>query len=238
MEKEKRISVTDQVVAALRREILKGTYSPGEKLPAETTLSEMFDVGRSTIREVLRTLQAMGYVELKPSRGAFVASGDIRTQAEKWFTINENTLENFRELRYMVEPESAHLAAVRHSEEDMAILKDLTDRFNALSRQYIETGDRGLTPHLTRLDEQFHTHLIRISGNLLLLQLYEQISPLFQQYSIRSFTLSPDGSREADKEHRTICLAVLSGDGEKARDAMKKHLASAEDKMESFSKKS
>ena len=236
MEKEKRISVTDQVVAALRNQILTGAYSPGEKLPSETALSEMFGVGRSTIREVLRTLQAMGYVELKPSRGAFAASGDLRKQAEKWFTVNENTLEDFRELRSMVEPETASLAAARYSEEDRGILQDLTDRFNALSRQYVETGDRGLTPHLTRLDEQFHMHLIRISGNVLLAQLYEQISPLFQQYSIRSFTLSPDGSREADQEHRTICLAVLSGDGEKAREAMKKHLASAEDKIESFSK--
>ena len=74
----------------------------------------------------------------------------------------------------MVEPESAKLAAARHSEEDMEILQDLTDCFNALSRQYVETGDRGLTPHLTRLDEQFHTHLIRISGNLLLVQLYDR----------------------------------------------------------------
>ena len=196
----------------------------------------MFGVGRSTIREVLRTLQAMGYVELKPSRGAFAASGDLRTQAEKWFTVNEDTLEDFRGLRNMVEPESASLAAVRHSEADMEILQDLTDRFNALSRQYLETGDRGLTPHLTRLDEQFHTHLIRISGNVLLAQLYEQISPLFQQYSIRSFTLRPDGSGNAEQEHRAIYLAVLSGDGEQAREAMKKHLASAEDKMESFSK--
>jgi len=234
MEKEKRVSVTDQVVDALRSRILAGEYKPGVKLPPEMTLSEIYGVGRSTIREVLRTLQAMGYVELKPSRGAFVAEGDLQSRTEKWFTVNEDTLEDFRNLRCMVEPESAFLAAGRVGEEDMRILQDLANRFDAMGRQYIETGDRGLTSHLARLDEQFHTHLIRISGNGLLAQLYGQISPLFQQYSIRSFTLRPEGAREADLEHRAIFQAVSSGNGEDARNAMKKHLASAAKNIEIF----
>ena len=234
MEKERRISVTDQVVDALRSRILAGEYKPGVKLPSEISLSETFGVGRSTIREVLRTLQAMGYVELKPSRGAFVAEGDLQFRTEKWFTVNEDTLEDFRNLRCMVEPESACLAAGCVTEDDVRILQDLIERFDALGRQYIETGDRGLTFHLARLDEQFHTHLIRISGNGLLAQLYGQISPLFQQYSIRSFTLRPEGAGEADREHRAILRAVSSGRGEEARNAMKKHLASAAEKIESF----
>ena len=234
MEKEKRISVTDQAVDALRSKILAGEYPPGTKLPSEAALSELFGVGRSTIREVLRTLHAMGYVELKPSRGAFAASGDLQSQTEKWFTVNESTLEDFRNLRCMVEPESARLAAGRIGEDDIRILQDLTDRFAALSRQYMETGDRGLTIHLARLDEQFHTHLIRLSGNGLLAQLYGQISPLFQQYSIRSFTLRPEGAGEADLEHRAIFQAVSSGNGEEARHAMQKHLASASKSIESF----
>ena len=234
MEKEKRISVTDQAVDALRSKILAGDYPPGTKLPSEAALSELFGVGRSTIREVLRTLHAMGYVELKPSRGAFAASGDLQSWTEKWFTVNESTLEDFRNLRCMVEPESACLAAGRVTEDDMRILQDLADRFDALGRQYIETGDRGLTAHLARLDEQFHTHLIRISGNGLLAQLYGQTSPLFQQYSIRSFTLQPEGAGEADREHRAILQAVFSGCGEGARNAMQKHLASAGEKIDSF----
>ena len=155
MEIERRISVTDQVVDALRSRILAGEYKPGVKLPSETALSETFGVGRSTIREVLRTLQAMGYVELKPSRGAFVAEGDLQSRTEKWFTVNENTLEDFRNLRCMVEPESACLAAGRVTEDDRRILQDLAERFGALGRQYTETGDRGLTFHLARLDEHF-----------------------------------------------------------------------------------
>ncbi len=234
MKKESRISVTDQVVDALRSRILAGEYKPGVKLPPEMTLSEIYGVGRSTIREVLRTLQVMGYVELKPSRGAFVAGGDLQSRTEKWFTVNEDTMEDFRNLRCMVEPESACLAAGRITEEDMQILQDLTERFYALGRQYVETGDRGLTSHLARLDEQFHTHLIRLSGNGLLAQLYGQISPLFQQYSIRSFTLRPEGAGEADLEHRAIFQAVSSGNGEEARHAMKKHLASASKSIESF----
>lgn len=69
-----RRSQTDAVVAELKRFFLAGGIEVGGKLPTEKQLCETYRVGRSTIREAIRTLQVMGYVELKPGRGAFLAS--------------------------------------------------------------------------------------------------------------------------------------------------------------------
>ena len=230
------MSVTDQTMEALREKILSGEYRPGDKLPPEVALTEMLGVGRSTVREAVRILQAMGYVELKPGRGAFVAEDDPRGRAENWFTVNEDTLVDFRSLRWMVEPESAALAAVRRMESDITELQALTDRFSETSRQYAETGDRGLTPVLTRLDQQFHTLVLRISGNTLLTQLYSQISPLFRQYSIRAFTTNPEASRYTDREHRCIADTITAGNASGAKSAMEAHLTAAGQQIDEYIK--
>lgn len=236
MSAEKRMSVTDQAMETLREKILAGEYRPGDKLPPEVALTEMLGVGRSTVREAVRTLQAMGYVELKPGRGAFVAEDNLQDRAENWFTVNENTLGDFRSLRRMVEPESAALAAARRTEADMAELQELMNRFSEESRRYTASGDRGLTPQLTRLDQQFHTLLLRLSGNTLLTQLYRQIAPLFRQYSIRVFTITPAATERTYREHRRIADAVLAGDAAGAKEAMQAHLTSAGEQMEEYAR--
>ena len=236
MSAEKKMSVADQAMETLREKILAGEYRPGDKLPPEVALTEILGVGRSTVREAVRTLQAMGYVELKPGSGAFVAEDNLRDRAENWFTVNEDTLVDFRSLRWMVEPESAALAAACRTEKDMAVLQALTDRFSEESHRYAASGDRGLTPQLTRLDQQFHTLLLRSSGNMLLTQMYGQIAPLFRQYSIRAFTLRPSSADQTAREHRRIADAVLAGDADGAREAMRAHLTAAGELMEGYAR--
>ena len=72
MEIGTRISAVQQVEEALRKYILSDEIQIGNKLPTEKVLCDSFGVGRGTIREAIRLLQAKGLVELRPSRGAFV----------------------------------------------------------------------------------------------------------------------------------------------------------------------
>lgn len=227
-------TVTEQAVEKIREQIQSGVYTPGKKLPTETALSEMLGVGRSTVREAVRTLQAMGFVEIKPGRGAFVAADDLRDRTEHWFTVNEHTLHDLRSLRWMVEPASAALAATHHTDADTQELHALMTEFATVSQQYAETGDRGITPTLTALDAQFHTMLLRISGNILLTQLYSQIAPLFRQYSIRSFAINPATATAAIEEHQRIAHAVITGDPDAAKAAMEAHLTNASTQMDAY----
>jgi len=69
----KRTTVTEQASEEIRKYLLSGELKTGDKLATETELSVMLGVGRSTVREAIRILQAMGYVELRPGKGAFAA---------------------------------------------------------------------------------------------------------------------------------------------------------------------
>ena len=72
MQPIQRTSVTAQAIEQIKKSLFSGEYQPGDKLSTETELSAALGVGRSTVREAIRTLEAMGYVELRPGRGAFV----------------------------------------------------------------------------------------------------------------------------------------------------------------------
>ena len=85
MKEIQRISITDAVVDNIKEMIEAEEYKVGEKLPAEAKLCEMFKVSRTSVREALRVLQALGYVENKPGKGAFVAANCSPYSREEGF---------------------------------------------------------------------------------------------------------------------------------------------------------
>ena len=87
------------------------------------------------------------------------------------------------------------------------------------------------TGALSAADRLFHTTLIRESGNRLLYQFYQQTETLFTAYSVRSFTARPDTPPHTLSEHRRILDAVLAGEGEAAREAMRLHLTIADQRI-------
>ena len=81
----KKPSVVDQIVENLRDFLKSDVLTIGQKLPSETELAHRYGVGRSTIREALRLLQAQGFVELRPNAGAFLSSKEPdSTKAIHW----------------------------------------------------------------------------------------------------------------------------------------------------------
>jgi len=83
----KKMPITEQVVEKIMTSIVAGTYKEGDKLPTEQALCQELNVGRSTVREAFRVLQTMGYVELKPGKGAYVYSrtGNDSVDVRSWF---------------------------------------------------------------------------------------------------------------------------------------------------------
>lgn len=231
MQPIQRTSVTAQAIEQIKKSLFSGEYQPGDKLSTETELSAALGVGRSTVREAIRTLEAMGYVELRPGRGAFVRitrEEDAEAQANHaraWFTQSERTLTEFAQLRRLLEPEAAALAACHASREGKAQLTAALDAF-------CRAAEKGGEPaSLSAADRLFHTTLIRESGNRLLYQFYQQTETLFTAYSVRSFTARPDTPPHTLSEHRRILDAVLAGEGEAAREAMRLHLTIADQRI-------
>lgn len=232
----KRTTVTEQAIEEIKKYLMSGELKSGDKLATEAELSAMLGVGRSTVREAIRTLQAMGYVELRPGKGAFakVTSEEevlsLRDHAKDWFTVNERTLAEFLQVRHLVEPKAAELAAKYIDQAGIADLQKELDRFETAVNRKENSAE------LASADRQFHILIVRESKNQLLYQFYLQTNELFMQYSTRSFTLLNATAAKTLQEHKKILSAIKAGDADGARDAMTEHLNIAKDRMEVMKK--
>ena len=112
----KRVSIVQQVEQVIADRIVDGTYAVDTKLPAEMTLSKQLGVGRGTVREAFRLLEAKGLVEIRPGRGAFVASDKEAgtEQTVQWFRANEMELLDCVQVRNALEPLAARNTSIKN----------------------------------------------------------------------------------------------------------------------------
>ena len=112
MDTVEKVSVVQQVEQRLREYIAESDIMVGDKLPTEKQLCENLGVGRGTVREAIRMLQAQGFVEIRPGRGAFVLQ---KREAQKedivnWFCNNEYGVRDLLDIRVALEPLAVKLA--------------------------------------------------------------------------------------------------------------------------------
>src|SRR5690625_2862093 len=109
-------------LAYLRRQITTGAWPVGERIPIEPELTEILGVGRSTVREAVRSLASIGMLETLPGRGTFVRSATPTSSVLSEF-LTAYTLEELLSYRRALEVEAAQQAALHRSEEDIAALE-------------------------------------------------------------------------------------------------------------------
>lgn len=124
--------LADMVSDQLKRSIFDGEYKPGERIPTEYKLVEIFGVSRVIVREAIRNLEREGLIGIKrgPKGGAFVQSmkHDAVSQIVKdFFTLGKGTVADIMEVRLEMEPIVAGLAAERATREDIQILAEAID---------------------------------------------------------------------------------------------------------------
>src|SRR5208283_1698634 len=118
----------EQIVQQVEDSILKGQLKPGDQLPAERDLAQRFGVSRTAVREAVKTLREKGLVEAYSGRGTFVTNGTsqaIRQSLDLMIRINQQEgSANLAELRLVLEPEIAGLAAVRIEEQLLSAMRE------------------------------------------------------------------------------------------------------------------
>lgn len=131
MEPISRVPIVQQVEERIRELIQEEQYQPGKKLPPEMELCQRLGVGRGTVREAFRLLQAKGVVEIKPGRGAFVAENPAERDigAIDWLVENERELRDSIEIRTALEPMAARRMAERCNTEDIRRLENIHRSF-------------------------------------------------------------------------------------------------------------
>jgi GntR family transcriptional repressor for pyruvate dehydrogenase complex len=219
---QRRISVTDKAIEEIKEYLLSGSVKSGEKLLTESELSLKFGIGRSTVREAVRTLKAMGYVDILPGKGTFAVitskeeEASLQDNSVQWFIGNEAALNDLQEVRYCIEPFAARLAAGKITPEGISELENTLNDF----RTAITENNKYSLPEY---DEHFHSILIRESGNVLLQNIYKNIVKLFKQYSAKSFMIHRS-LQNTLSEHEKIFQAIKNKDADAAEAEMKNHL--------------
>ncbi|WP_218003311.1 GntR family transcriptional regulator [Nocardia concava] len=193
-----------QLCRAIREDIIRGAYAPGQRL-TEDALAESYGVSRVPVREALRTLEAEGFASSRPYAGVFVAE------------LTEEEAADLLEIRARLEPLCASRAAARRTPEQLGRLKELT----ALGQDAVRAGR---LDELARLNSRFHEVLAEASGSTLLAQLIMQLSwKIAWVYSVEL----PRRAGDSWREHEEICAALEAGNPDRAAEVVSTHIAHA-----------
>lgn len=160
--------LVDDVVNQLQHKISTGEIQPGEKIPTEPQLMELFGVGRSTIREAIRVLVHAGLIEKKQGFGTYLKTNPI-IQEPLTHRLHRAELIEVYEARKMVELEMSRLAALRRDEADLENMRNHLDtRHSAL-----KNADREL---YTKSDIEFHKSIAVACKNGVIIDLFHSFS--------------------------------------------------------------
>ena len=225
IEPVRRLKVADAVAAQLAQLIRADKYDAGQRLPAERVLSEQFGVGRSSMREALRSLEADGLVRVEHGIGVFVVDRQKRQSARNALLIDDNyTVPELFELRLPLESEAAGLAARRITARESQELKEIlrqADNPDLSDEEFIA------------LDAALHRLIISATKNPLLEAVMTSVQPLFTAYS-RGVIELPDRRAKAQRGHRKIVEAVTSRRVRDARSAAVAHIRDVERDIVNF----
>lgn len=221
-----RVPIVSQVEARIKELIDSKKYTEGMKLPTENELCQSMKVGRGTVREALRLLQAKGLVEIKPGRGAFVAAEKtVDSNPVVWLVQNEKELRDAIEVRNALEPFAARKMAEAAGEASLRQLKKIHSDFLAA----VKEGD---TQQIAELDELFHGLIVRGSGNQLLNEINVHLLQGMHTFRNKTFTV-PENVRNAVEPHTRILDAITARDGSAAEREMRKHLKMVDEDLSS-----
>jgi GntR family transcriptional regulator, transcriptional repressor for pyruvate dehydrogenase complex len=208
----------EQIVQQIEESVLNGTLKPGDQLPAERELAQQLGVSRTAVREAVKTLREKGLVEAYSGKGTFITDGTSQAARQSFDLMvklgQPEGLPHLAELRLIMEPGIAALAALRTEEEHLVTMREavaVMDRAHRDPDAYIEA------------DLDFHLALAEAAANPLILSLIDSIVGLLREQRIKIFNVE-GGPQRGQFHHKRILEAVERHDPEMARAAMCSHL--------------
>jgi GntR family transcriptional repressor for pyruvate dehydrogenase complex len=213
----KQFRVSEEIISQLKQSILLGHFKPGDKLPAERDLAEEFRVSRVAIREALRALENAGFLVTRqgPSGGAYVTDLTFENLAKTFldlFMANKISIPEMLQLRILVEPEVARLAASRVTPEFAQQLKEASEAEELPIPSLSVDVEKKQRVHFILAEmcgNRFFEALVRSTLGLTR-RVVEAVGP-------DPRTMHPAGM------HRPIVEAVLAEDSKSAAIEMEKH---------------
>ena len=193
----------DKLISDIRKEVSSGILKPGDQLEV-TALAERFGVSRTPVREAIRTLVETGVLETRPRKGSFVRVLSVKQLLDLFQVAAE------------LEGMACRLAALSLTKENVEAI----ERGLAKCTQAAEAQNNAEYA-MANLD--FHTAIHNASGNDWLIEQLRQLQINLNSYRTMPYEIRGRLKKSTD-EHKIICDAILSGDGEHACNLMRDHM--------------
>ena len=193
----------DKLISDIRKEVSSGILKPGDQLEVNA-LAERFGVSRTPIREAIRTLVESGVLETRPRKGSFVR------------VLSAKQLLDLFQVAAELEGMACRLAALSLTKENVEAI----ERGLAKCTQAAEVQNNAEYA-MANLD--FHTAIHNASGNDWLIEQLRQLQINLNSYRTMPYEIRGRLNKSTD-EHKIICDAILSGDGEHACNLMRDHM--------------
>lgn len=226
---------SDLIVSQIRKQILTGNLMPGDRLPSERLLMEDFNVSKQTLREALRVLEFLGLVEIKKGAtgGACIAEIESQTALDilaNYLYFKNLSMQNLSDVRKIIEPHAAAVAAKTMTDEELDELKRLIDS----SKEHYTSGKVQEEPFNNELD--FHCVIANSTKNPLLMLIVEFVESLMSDQKT-TIKLDKPFLASVIEAHERIYHAIANRDDELAQKEMARHISDVEDALEKLEKK-
>jgi GntR family transcriptional regulator, transcriptional repressor for pyruvate dehydrogenase complex len=221
----RRETVSMEISRRLLAYLLAGDIKPGERIPSERRLAEALGVGRSVVREALKSLTLLGLIDVRQGDGTYLrgTESDLLPQSIEWgLMLGQKRTLDLVEARRHLEEVLAGLAATRRTDEDLAALHDL------LQAMRDSSGDPDA---FVAADIAFHLRVTQAAGNETLGSVISGIRSLLQVWISRVMH-SAGSYAPSVAEHEAILASLEAGDVDGSRAAMHAHMDGAYRRLE------
>src|SRR5262245_13079486 len=212
----KKTRIYETIVAQLGQLIQAGKLRPGERLPPERELAARLQVSRASVREALRSLELQGLLSSRQGSGTFIAAVSQEELLRAFVHLAEEgqTLRDIFELRFLLEPPIAALAARRATPQDITRLEATLKE----QERQVQQGQSGV-----EADVAFHAMLAEVTHNAALLRLGAALMEVLAP-SRDTHLQTPERSRLSLLSHRRLLEAIQARSATRARKAMEEHV--------------
>ncbi|MFZ5632160.1 MAG: FadR/GntR family transcriptional regulator [Bacillota bacterium] len=219
------ISRSERIVSQIKSLILEGKLKQGDKLPPERELAELMNVSRTSVREAIKTLSAMGLVIIRKGHGVFISEADLESVINRVgdaLVIKKDEIEQLFEVRKILETQAAEWAAERATDEQILYINGLVSEAKAAC----EKTDTKVEV-MTGYDRIFHNAVIEASQNNILAMLNNGLLEALNKVRAKTMRV-PGRVAQSILDHEEIARAIVSRDGKRASKAMYTHIESVE----------
>lgn len=213
-----KVRLADQVTSDLQAMIFN-KYSPGDRLPVENELAQLFSVSRITIREAISKLSTMGIIDVRQGDGTFVkrlSPASFMQPMLPMLALSDVDLADVFDVRLLIESRAAELAAERITEEEQ---KKLQNTFDIMEQAALSNEIR----KYNELDVQFHKEIAAISGNQVIAVICELITEMIRESIFYSCHI-PSHIMNSVIYHNRIYNAIKDHNAPLAAQMMREHL--------------